>query len=151
MRRTPMRRTGFARKPMSPRKPVVVSPLTRVYGAGTFEARRVSEKHVYIRSEALRVACRELPCQHCGVADGTVVCAHANWAWAGKGMGVKADDNLCAALCFECHGQLDQGSRWTKEMRVRVFLDAHVRTVAELLSRGAWPESVPLPAVASAI
>ena len=101
-------------------------------------------KHGYVRSNAILTACRELPCQHCGRDDGTVVAAHSNGAVHGKGRGIKADDSRVAALCCACHHIVDQ-SMWPGSERERIWSDAHNKTVRELVRRGAWPGWVPVP------
>jgi hypothetical protein len=101
-------------------------------------------KHNYIRSATLLRHAREIPCQHCGADDGTVVAAHTNWG-GGKGRGIKADDNKIASLCFECHSELDQGKTLTKEQRQDMWFLAHLKTVTKLLELGLWPKGVPLP------
>lgn len=101
-------------------------------------------KHKYIRSKKLLEAARQIPCQHCGADDGTVVAAHTNWG-GGKGRGIKADDNLIASLCFTCHSQLDQGTSMTKSERMAMWFDAHYLTVNALHIRGLWPDDVPNP------
>ena len=63
-------------------------------------------KFKYIRSPALLKACREIPCQHCGIEDGTVVAAHSNESRHGKGRGIKASDIYIAALCAKCQEQV---------------------------------------------
>jgi hypothetical protein len=50
------------------------------------------------RNKKLLEACREMPCQHCGSEDGTVVAAHSNQLRDGKGRGIKAHDYRVAAL-----------------------------------------------------
>ena len=79
-------------------------------------------KHDYIRSKELMRNAREIPCQHCGADDGTVCGAHTNWG-GGKGKSVKADDNLIASLCFDCHAELDQGKTLDKEQRKLIIYD----------------------------
>lgn len=101
-------------------------------------------KHKYIRSKKLLEAARQIPCQHCGADDGTVVAAHTNWG-GGKGRGIKADDNLIASLCFACHSQLDQGSSMSKSDRLALWSNAHFFTVKVLQVEGLWPDNVPLP------
>lgn len=98
-----------------------------------------------IRSKALLEACRQIPCQHSGVQDGTICAAHSNWAEHGKGKGQKADDNRVAALSAAIHRELDQGKRWTRAERRAIWWDAHVKTVRELLKLGLWPMNVPVP------
>jgi hypothetical protein len=101
-------------------------------------------KHQYIRSSDLLRNAREIPCQYCGADDGTVVAAHTNWQ-GGKGRGIKADDNLIASLCYQCHAEIDQGKGLTKEERQKIWLYAHRETVRKLQGYGLWPNDVPLP------
>ena len=102
-------------------------------------------KHEYIRSPKLMLAYRKIPCQHCGVDDGTVCGAHANLGAMGKGKGIKADDNRAASLCHACHHAVDQGRTMSRSERVKVWTDAHVETVAELQRRNLWPAGIPVP------
>lgn len=102
-------------------------------------------KHQYVRSKKLLEACREIPCQHCGIADGTVVAAHSNALAHGKGRSIKASDQFVASLCHRCHGDIDQGSYLTKDERVAIWTAAHERTVKELNRLGLWPKNVPQP------
>ena len=101
-------------------------------------------KHQYIRSVKLLKNAREIPCQYCGSDDGTVIAAHTNWQ-GGKGKGIKADDNLIASLCNQCHMEIDQGKGLTKEERQKIWLYAHKETVRKLQAYGLWPNDVPLP------
>ena len=101
-------------------------------------------KHEYIRSKKLLEAARQIPCQHCGADDGTVVAAHTNWG-GGKGRGIKADDNLIASLCFNCHADLDQGSNLSRDERKTIWERAHLKTVYRLMLNNLWPDDVPLP------
>ena len=70
--------------------------------------------------------------------------AHTNWG-GGKGRGVKADDNLVAALCLKCHYEIDQGKELSKEERQEMWQRAHTATVKELYLQGNWPVDVPIP------
>ncbi len=88
------------------------------------------------RNKRLLEIVRELPCQHCGVSDGTVVAAHSNQLRDGKGRGIKCSDALIAALCYRCHAEIDQGSKLSKESRVEVWESAHKATIKELFERG---------------
>lgn len=101
-------------------------------------------KHQYVRSKRLMEAYRRIPCQHCGVDDGSVAGAHSNWGW-GRGKSIKADDNRCASLCFNCHRELDMGKNWTREQRKAIWTAAHQKTVALLNKLGLWPAGVPQP------
>lgn len=102
-------------------------------------------KTQYVRSKALLEACREIECQNCGIADGTVVAAHSNSLKHGKGRSIKASDIHVAALCFRCHSDIDQGSYLTKAERVAIWTAAHERTVKTLIRLGLWPKNIPQP------
>ncbi len=90
---------------------------------------------VLYRNKKLLEACRELPCALCGPEDGTVVAAHSNSLVDGKGKGLKASDAAVAALCFRCHTELDQGKSWSKQERREKWLEAHLKTMRELIER----------------
>jgi hypothetical protein len=102
-------------------------------------------KFQYVRSKPLLTACREIPCQNCGVADGTVCAAHSNQARHGKGRSVKASDVFVASLCHKCHSELDQGSGMTRSEREAMWDSAHRSTVKTLVKRGLWPLGVEVP------
>ena len=102
------------------------------------------QKHEYVRSKKLLKLVAGLDCQACGSGN-MVQAAHTNWG-GGKGRGVKADDNLVAALCLKCHYEIDQGKDLTKEQRQQKWLLAHVNTVARLQESEQWPVDVPIPA-----
>lgn len=102
-------------------------------------------KIAYTRSKALLVACREIPCQSCGVADGTVVAAHSNQARHGKGRSIKASDVFVASLCHKCHTELDQGAALTRDQRAGMWDEAHRNTVRTLVQRGLWPMNIEIP------
>ena len=103
------------------------------------------EKFAYVRSKALLTACREIPCQSCGMADGTVCAAHSNEARHGKGRSIKASDVYVASLCMKCHFDLDQGAHMTRDERIGMWDTAHKNTVKTLVKRGLWPLAVPIP------
>jgi hypothetical protein len=103
-------------------------------------------KREYVRSKAILVACRQIPCQHCGADDGTVVAAHSNWAeYGGKGKSIKADDRYVASLCHVCHHQIDQGFLLSRSERLAAWMAAHTKTINELTGRGLWPAGINLP------
>lgn len=87
------------------------------------------------RNRKLLDLARELPCQHCGVSDGTVVAAHSNQLRDGKGRGLKAHDYRIASLCFTCHAELDQGSKMSKQERIEMWEEAHRKTIGLLFER----------------
>lgn len=100
-------------------------------------------KHKYIRSKKLLKMVAELDCQRCGSGQ-NIQAAHTNWG-GGKGRGIKADDNLVAALCLDCHYKIDQGSKWSREERKEAWTLAHIKTVKELTESNQWPVDIPVP------
>ena len=70
------------------------------------------------RNKKLLEVVRKLPCQICGIEDGTIVAAHSNQQRDGKGTGIKAQDYRIAALCNKCHMELDQGKSMSKVERI---------------------------------
>jgi hypothetical protein len=87
------------------------------------------------RNRKLLDAARELPCQHCGTQDGTVVAAHSNQLRDGKGRGLKAHDYRIALLCYKCHADLDQGTRMSKAERIEMWEEAHRKTIGLMFER----------------
>jgi hypothetical protein len=72
---------------------------------------------------------RELPCASCGANDSSVA-AHRN---EGKGMGMKVSDALVAALCFQCHTDLDQGKTMNREERRELWNQAYIKTMQYMI------------------
>jgi hypothetical protein len=100
-------------------------------------------KHKYVRSKKLLQLVAGLDCQLCG-SNECVQAAHTNWG-GGKGRGIKADDNLVAALCMKCHYEIDQGSKWSRDMRQQAWYMAHRNTVENLVNTKQWPVDIPVP------
>ena len=90
---------------------------------------------MYRNKKLLEIA-RLLPCQHCGIEDGTVVAAHSNQLRDGKGRGLKASDFRIASLCFRCHAEADTSSTLTKVARIEMWEQAHRATIGELFEQG---------------
>jgi CRISPR/Cas system-associated protein Cas10 (large subunit of type III CRISPR-Cas system) len=88
------------------------------------------------RNKKLLEYARKLPCQHCGIDDGTIVAAHSNQLRDGKGRGLKASDYRIASLCYTCHSEIDQGKRLNKADRVQMFEDAHRSTIGQFFELG---------------
>ena len=105
--------------------------------------KRSFPKRQYVRSEKLLRLVADLDCQLCG-SQLFVQAAHSNWG-GGKGRGIKADDNLVAALCMHCHHDIDQGNKWSKRERQQAWWLAHRKTVDLLVETGQWPIDVPMP------
>ena len=85
------------------------------------------------RNKKLLEVVRQSPCQNCGAEDGTCCAAHSNWSEDGKGMGIKASDAAIAALCYNCHSMIDQGSKLSKQERRDIWLQAHKKTIKFLI------------------
>ena len=103
----------------------------------------MTQKTTYIRDKRLRSMCQQMPCQHCGSLAGSTW-AHSNQSRHGKGRSIKSSDIYVAALCGECHMEVDQG-RGSRAERLAMWEDAHARTVAEAQRLGLWPAGVPVP------
>ena len=103
------------------------------------------QKHNYVRSKKLLKLVAGLDCQACGSGQ-MVQAAHTNWG-GGKGRGIKADDNLVAALCLKCHFEVDQGKDLTKDERQLMWYLAHNLTIAKLCEQGKWPADIPVPTI----
>jgi len=88
------------------------------------------------RNKKLTEIVRKLPCQQCGIEDGTVIAAHSNQLRDGKGTGIKAHDYRIAALCNLCHMGLDQGRAMSKTERMELWENAHRRTIGALFEYG---------------
>ena len=147
-RGAPIKRNGFRLHEFEPRSaaPCRIDPsLWRQASSLTPATSAPIEKRDYIRSKKLREAYRLIPCQNCGREDGTVCCAHANWAIFGKGGSVKASDDCAASLCFTCHSELDQGAGLSREERKALWWAAHVKTLKLLSDLGLWPAEIPVP------
>jgi len=91
---------------------------------------------VIYRNRKLLDAARALPCQHCGVSNGTVVAAHSNQLRDGKGRGIKAHDYRIASLCYTCHSELDQGATMSRQERLEMWEEAHRKTIGLLFENG---------------
>lgn len=98
----------------------------------SFTARAAIPKETRHDSEAWRRAVASLPCQICG-REGQTQAAHRN---QGKGMALKTDDCLTAALCQPCHAELDQGKSYTREERRQAMDEAILQTIRQLARDG---------------
>lgn len=90
-----------------------------------------------MRSKAIRESARGQECVLCGAQDGTVVWAHLNGIFAGKGFGIKAHDGLGAHLCYRCHTHYDgQAGGLGRDERRQMGFEACVKTLARLFDAG---------------
>lgn len=87
------------------------------------------------RNEKLKRAVASLPCQVCS-AQGRTQASHSNQLRDGKGMGIKAHDYRIAALCVECHADIDQGKSMSKAEKFALWDEAHRSTMGELFRLG---------------
>lgn len=87
------------------------------------------------RNKKLLEVLRDAPiCFGCGKHnDGTMCAAHSNQSIHGKGRSLKSDDCYVAALCYDCHAELDQGLSMTREERVAMWNDACILTYGWLM------------------
>lgn len=93
---------------------------------------QVEPKPQTFRSERWLAAVRALDvCVRCGRHG--VQAAHRNES---KGMGIKAPDCACAALCPVCHTELDSGNTMTRDEKRAEMDRCIVLTVIALASAG---------------
>lgn len=153
MRRTPMRRTGWTRKP-KPDEPLGVAekplksltPATRRASMplATGYAQAITKADP-VRSEAYRRLVAALPCCGCGLV-GHSQAAHPNF---GKSAGMKTDDRLCFALCASrpgvlgCHMRLDQGAWMPRDERRAAEQRWATSTILQITTAGLWPPDLP--------
>lgn len=93
-------------------------------------ARPVQPKAERWESVPWRRAVASLPCVLCN-KQGDTQAAHRN---EGKGMGLKTDDSLTAALCTTCHTEIDQGAHLSREQR-RERMDRAILLTVQALAR----------------
>lgn len=77
-------------------------------------------------------AVASIPCVIC-FREGMTQAAHRN---QGKGMGIKTDDCFTAALCQECHADIDQGASMTRQERRERMDTAILMTIRALAQDG---------------
>jgi hypothetical protein len=84
------------------------------------------------RSEKWLRAVSTLACVRC-YREGMTQAAHRNQS---KGMSMKTDDCWTAALCVDCHRDIDSGKGLTREQR-REMLDTYILlTIKQLANEG---------------
>ena len=146
LNRKPMNRgSGFKRPEKPERKPMTLTPIRQLVPQAA-KLPVQTAKFEYVRSPKLMRACGEVSCQVCGSEVGSVG-AHSNWAIHGKGKGIKASDQFVAAMCYLCHGDLDQGMEATEDQRKQTWFKAHKKTVQLLVILKLWPLDVAIPSL----
>ena len=133
-RSAPMKRTPFKAKTPERREAKQVQYVARPREVATASvalpmAQPVLKDNRH-ESEPWRRAVAALPCVLCG-REGQTQCAHRN---LDKGMGLKTDDAMTAALCAPCHSEIDQGKDFTREER-RQRLDLAILLTIRALAR----------------
>lgn len=88
-------------------------------------------KSIYRSKKWLAAVAQIECCVLCG-RYGTQV-AHRN---EGKGMGLKVDDSLTAALCPQCHHNIDNGGSMNRIERRQEMDRAIILTIREVTRRG---------------
>jgi hypothetical protein len=133
-RSAPMKRAPFKAKAAPKREAKQVQYVARPREVATARVELPMAQPVLKdnrhESEAWRRAVAALPCVLCG-REGLTQCAHRN---LDKGMGLKTDDALTAALCAPCHSEIDQGKDFTREER-RQRLDLAILLTIRALAR----------------
>lgn len=103
-------------------------------------------KDLPVESEPYRRLVAALPCINCRL-EGRSQAAHPN---TGKGKGMKADDRLCFPLCHvegnNCHGRFDLYQLYGRALQTDLEPHWALQTQRAILSDGAWPAGLPLPA-----
>lgn len=93
------------------------------------------------RSKRLLDSARGQQCQIQieGVCNGnseTVVAAHSNNLRHGKGMGIKAHDCFGAWACNNCHAEIDQGSKLSRQEKDEYWQLGFERTILQMFLLG---------------
>lgn len=90
------------------------------------------------RNKKLLAVAKEVPeCFLCGALnDGGVVMAHSNQGRDGHGMGIKSQDHRIAAICANCHFEIDNGKDLTRMQKIERWEQAHRATMGWLFESG---------------
>lgn len=135
-RSAPMKRTPFKSKAPPKREAKQVQYVARPREVATARVELPMAQPVLKdsrhESEAWRRAVAALPCVLCR-REGETQAAHRN---EGKGMGLKTDDALTAALCTTCHSAIDQGPDFSRDERRRRLDVAILLTIRALARAG---------------
>jgi hypothetical protein len=96
------------------------------------------------RNEKYKQAVRQLSCSVCGAWG--VQAAHANLSEFGKGLGLKASDATCVPLCVQHHGEIDNGTVYSKA-EIPGYWYHHITKTFERLSDSGLITALPKMAV----
>jgi len=90
----------------------------------------------YRNRKLLDLAHEVTECQACGKYTPGCEPAHANWQIYGKGGALKAHDCFHAAMCHDCHAELDQGNTMSREEKHDRWHRAHIQTMLLYFKNG---------------
>lgn len=79
----------------------------------------VAQRQSPFNDKAYQKTFKDIPCEACGINDGTVVGAHFNFEGGGKGL---KQSGVVAALCFDCHNIADGRTNVPEKERVKIWL-----------------------------
>jgi hypothetical protein len=148
-----MKRTGFAPK-FQPRPAKIIGdgytlrPRGPACARSDGKARMVVQipKATPVESEPYRRLVAARPCINCGLELYSQA-AHPN---TNKAKGAKADDRLCFPLCHvggnSCHPRFDLYQLYGRAMQSDLEPRWARETQRAIVSDGAWPAGLPLPA-----
>lgn len=149
-RRTPMKRTAFARKAparveRSERVLAPIIPPAKFRAPAPVATAAPVPKNKPYRSERYQRLVAALPCVICAVEKHSQA-AHGS---EGKGTAIKACDTTLFPACADrpgvrgCHSKLDQGALYTKEQRRFLEPIWAAKTRATIRAAGAIPKNFP--------
>ena len=89
------------------------------------------------RNKKLLNAARGQQCQIqiddvCNGNPDTVVAAHSNQLQHGKGMGIKSHDCYVAWACSNCHFEIDQGSKLSRQEKDEYWQIGFQKTILQM-------------------
>jgi ferredoxin len=64
------------------------------------------------------------------------VAAHSNQLRHGKGMGIKAHDCYIAWACSNCHAEIDQGNKLSRQEKIEYWQIGFEKTILQMFLRG---------------
>jgi len=97
----------------------------------------LSLRTIYRNKKLLELANEIEYCTGCGnPKNDTIVAAHSNQLRDGKGKGIRASDYRIAYLCAQCHYDIDQGNKLSKDDRRSAWEEAHRKTISWLFESG---------------
>jgi hypothetical protein len=132
MQRSPMARGTSQLKTKSPMNRGTPLRAKSAMKANAKPIRKVSKTNAKREKSGEDKLCRGQPCYLaipgcCRNDIASVVPAHSNQLRHGKGKGIKALDVYTVPACRDCHSELDQGKRFTREEKFAIWDSAYAR------------------------